>query len=89
METIKGSQKEILELKSTIREKLTEGFNSRSEQVKERINEFQGKTLRNYLIQGHKDYILYTLVFLCVIFQSICRKTRAPQGMQSNQIQDD
>ena len=54
METIKGSQKEILELKSTISEKLTEGFNSRSEQVKERINEFQGKTLRNYLIQEER-----------------------------------
>ena len=54
METIKGSQKEILELNSTISEKLTEGFNSRSEQVKERINEFQGKTLRNYLIQEER-----------------------------------
>ena len=41
METIQGSQKEILKLKSTISEKLTEGFNSISEQVKEKSMNFK------------------------------------------------
>ena len=44
------------------------------------------------LIAGRRFIVWATVcggVCLCVIFQSICRKTRAPQGMLSSQIQDD